>query len=1543
MDGSKLRFRMGLIGLFALAALGIAVLMAVMPAGAYTTGDAYPGYGDWVVDNPTQVIDEVVVVYGDVVVNSKLELWNATVLMDLGYDDQYMIEVATSGELKANDTLITSTNTAREYGFEVYGKMTLLRTAVEETYNGLRILTDDTVLLQDSWFTRSYGTGLYLEDADGTTLRNIQIQTNEISVSTTFSARSDSSSDYRQTHVVAGTGGAMYIKGGNPTIEGVYVSANGTQYVTVNMAKYGYYYFYMYLHVYFPLVGIDSDEMSSVSGIHVRDSKINIEVTYNCRDYWTYPYAYWYLYTYGYSTAVNVLNYGDVELKGCTATNVEVDRVTARATGSGSATYHYTYTYTYNQGMTLFGATVNKVFNKAGPHTFKMTLRDAQFEDVGVLTTAFTPGYNGTVDPTFYSYINIDNVSVNKGKTPFNFAIGPTFSGMKTIHSRIVISNGTYTNMSSYLYQNSVGAGPGVNSNVRTFEVHDTVRVENCVLRWANVGYNGMFYEPYEYKNEFNNEYDRHIEIVGCKILDNKGALFYIQGNYYKNRGLEHFLLQDCLIQNNSGSEMGYLTYKERISFIDNEFIDNQWNYELYSYEYGGDQNGKQPAIYNFTGNKFIDTYTTGGGKTNGMLYIDYGGTLIIDDNYLEGLESAFMTVYPYAYYSGFADMYMRGNEWTQCNGTLLYFQLYYGGDFTGWIEDNYGHDTNGWITDYYTYYAENYENDGTFYFRNNTMTGFTGSVFRMYGKLTITGNTFRDCVGYVIEIDYLSANTPVIHSNNIVNCENVYLIGAKDKGALKMSLSVSDLNVDCTGNAFYFKRVDATMTNVQITNRASVAIIAEDSTVDAMGSSIPVGSGQIIGSGEINVWFGFELWVEWSNEENPDVSSGVPIEEALVVLYGASKAYYSSTYTDADGHVKATNIPQWTLKGSFLTVWSPFTVSLSKAGVTNKTEIVLDKDFTGPDAIHMLLSDTYLPDIRITSPFSGDVFNTDNVTVRGFSTEIGSGLGSIWLSVGDGDWMEVEFDENGDFMYTLTDLPEGVDVPVRAKVYDIARNVMETVVTVTIDRTPPRLVILEPEDDIVTNEADIIIRGEYEPGASITINGLRREGTSGTLSEPYTLSEGRNTIVVMATDPAGNSATETRTLRLDRFSPTLTVLAPRDGLVTRVTNISIEGDAELGSSVTVSVYRSGTDTIDEVITLRPDGTFLHKVDLEEGENVVVVTAEDTAMNLAQITRVVHVDTTAPLCMISSPSDGMVTNENTVLVVGTAEVEGITLFLNGKQIFNDGMVERYVNLNEGANVITLRAVDVIGNVYEDKVTVHLDTMAPVIVPIRPRSQHLMTNTATLVVQATVTENRDLDTITVMGSDVSWSPVTGQENTYQFETTVTLPKEGTNEVLVVARDEAGNVATHTVTVEYSTVRPMLFLVFSPSGSNIEGDNPNFYISGTTNVGIEEVTVTHTVAGDTVSTTAPVAEDGTFSVVRTLLEGTNSFTVSTTDAYGNTNTTADYSVTYKYRSRDGGVEEPSELTPETWAVWILVIAVALFITAVVVTRMLRREEQ
>jgi hypothetical protein len=388
---------------------------------------------------------------------------------------------------------------------------------------------------------------------------------------------------------------------------------------------------------------------------------------------------------------------------------------------------------------------------------------------------------------------------------------------------------------------------------------------------------------------------------------------------------------------------------------------------------------------------------------------------------------------------------------------------------------------------------------------------------------------------------------------------------------------------------------------------------------------------------------------------------------------------------------------------------------------------------------------------------------------------------------------------------------------------------------------------------------------------------------------------------------------------------------------VRHVTKVTVEGDVEVGADITVSVYRTETNDLDEPITPRDDGTFSHEVTLEEGENRIEVVAVDDGENVARVIRTVYVDTTAPMCQITSPADGSITNVNTVRVLGTAEVEGVTLYLDGKQIHNEGTVDRVVNLNEGPNVIELRAVDVIGNEYSDRVTITLDTVSPIIEMNTPTSKSLMTNSDELRLIGKVYGYPD--SLEAMDTEIQLTDE--GDGVYSFDTTVTLPKQGVNDVLLVARDLATNLATHSISVDYSTAMPDLFITYRPTGTTIKGENSNFYITGLTTPGIASVKVTHTVGSREETATAPVAADGSFSIARTLSDGANTFMVEVTDMYGNVNMTAEHTVSYTYESRDTTEEEPASWDVGAIALWFLAIAVALFLTVVIVTRMMRSE--
>jgi hypothetical protein len=111
MNGdTKLRFHLTIIGVFAAAMLAVVIFMS-MNASATFIGDAYPGFGDWIITQDTTVIDEWVDVYdGDIILQGgNLAVWNSYINMELVFDSEYHnITVPAGRTLQANDSTIES-------------------------------------------------------------------------------------------------------------------------------------------------------------------------------------------------------------------------------------------------------------------------------------------------------------------------------------------------------------------------------------------------------------------------------------------------------------------------------------------------------------------------------------------------------------------------------------------------------------------------------------------------------------------------------------------------------------------------------------------------------------------------------------------------------------------------------------------------------------------------------------------------------------------------------------------------------------------------------------------------------------------------------------------------------------------------------------------------------------------------------------------------------------------------------------------------------------------------------------------------------------------------------------------------------------------------------------------------------------------------------------------------------------------------------------------------------------------------------------------
>ena len=78
----------------------------------------------------------------------------------------------------------------------------------------------------------------------------------------------------------------------------------------------------------------------------------------------------------------------------------------------------------------------------------------------------------------------------------------------------------------------------------------------------------------------------------------------------------------------------------------------------------------------------------------------------------------------------------------------------------------------------------------------------------------------------------------------------------------------------------------------------------------------------------------------------------------------------------------------------------------------------------------------------------------------------------------------------------------------------------------IELDTTPPSLVVTAPVDGANLSEANVLVYGTVDSGAVVRVNGVLADGTAD-WSATVSLVEGANTIVVIATDSVGNTATQ--------------------------------------------------------------------------------------------------------------------------------------------------------------------------------------------------------------------------------------------------------------------------------------------------------------------------------------------------------------------------------------------------------------------------------
>jgi hypothetical protein len=468
-------------------------------------------------------------------------------------------------------------------------------------------------------------------------------------------------------------------------------------------------------------------------------------------------------------------------------------------------------------------------------------------------------------------------------------------------------------------------------------------------------------------------------------------------------------------------------------------------------------------------------------------------------------------------------------------------------------------------------------------------------------------------------------------------------------------------------------------------------------------------------------------------------------------------------------------------------------------------------------------------------------------------------------------------------------------------------------------DAIAPTVTITQPtsEGSYSTSQSTLTVGGSASDNIGVTsVTWINSRGGSGTASgtDSWTISsvslqEGDNVITVTAHDAAGNSGVNTLTVTYalpDTADPIITTTSPTSGdtYSTEEDSVSLGGSASDNIGVTSVTWinsRGGSGTASGT-----DSWTISSVSLQEGDNVITVTAHDAAGNSGVNTLTVTYalpDTADPIITTTSPTSGdTYSNEEDSVNLGgsTSDNIGVTsvTWINsrggsGTASGTDNWTISSVSLQEGDNVITVTAHDAAGNTGVDTLTVTYalpDTTDPIITTTSPTSEDTYSNEEdSVTLGGSASDNIGVTSVTWINSRGGSGTASGTDN--WTISSVSL-QEGDNVITVTAHDAAGNTGVDILTVTYTSPdMPLSYNWFQAESENITSPletvsdpdaSAGAYIwkpsrSGDTTApdGVAEYTIDIPTTGDYVIWGRVIAPDGGCNSFFTSIDGGEDF--------------------------------------------------------------------
>lgn len=525
--------------------------------------------------------------------------------------------------------------------------------------------------------------------------------------------------------------------------------------------------------------------------------------------------------------------------------------------------------------------------------------------------------------------------------------------------------------------------------------------------------------------------------------------------------------------------------------------------------------------------------------------------------------------------------------------------------------------------------------------------------------------------------------------------------------------------------------------------------------------------------------------------------------------------------------------------------------VKLIDIPVTLKSTNTLDVEVRGKPggvlSIRVVGQDSLAPGINIIKPVNGVISNVNPQDINVVFNDDISGInpGSLKVLINGTDKTGF-FNITGSGLSATASanllLSEGINV-IKASISDFAGNSASVSTSFTLDITPPQVKI-----DPVTSSVNIntqTITGSYieEYLGSIKINGISADidAVSRTYSAKISLTEGLNTVNVIATDLAGNSGSASAEIVMDTTPPAMPagLIATAGATAVNLTwAANSESDLAGYSLYRSSVSGSGYVKINTALLIT---TSYQDTNLTTGNTYYyVLTAQDKLSNESAFSSEVSAkpQPVSKVTALASPSSGYVpltanlsveTSGNIIFYEWDFEGDGTYDWSNS----NSGNVS-YTYRNSGTFNAKVRVTDNSGNNVTDSVNIAVNKPLAAIPKATPTS-----GVKPLTVAFTPEAIDSTGTIIKFEWDYDgngiwdWNSTLPDTSSYQYKTA------GIYNAKLRVTNNYGLTDTKTITISVANAAPLISIIKATPSSGpipLETDLSCTVSSNPTNVGI-----------------------------------------------------------------------------------------------------------